>query len=157
MTVCIADANIVGFPTPRRFVSGMSLVLGHPFYVTPTVAEECVNTVRRAEERHWINELTAADADDRVGGERFLTPSGWLPRIGPQTCFSPIITGYARSAGILTVDCRPPFFHSRFQTNYFPARVRWTSPRIRPLCVKVSLAVRKCCSQAMSTLLIMYS
>lgn len=71
MTVCVADTNLIGFPTPRRFLNGLSIQLGYPFYTTPTVAVEGVRTIRRAEEIHWLERMKNVDLSNSVRQDVF--------------------------------------------------------------------------------------
>ena len=93
MTVCVADTNVIGFPTPRRFLSGLSVELGHPFFVPPTIVLEAVHTIRRAEERFWLKKMETQTLSPRVKSavfaavgsevedwakELLLSDQGWL-------------------------------------------------------------------------------
>ena len=71
MTICVADTNVIGFPTPRRLLSGISVQLGNPFFATPTVAREGVKIIRRAEEIHWLERMKEFDLPASVKSSVF--------------------------------------------------------------------------------------
>lgn len=57
MTLCVVDTHLLGFPTPRRFLMGMAVLLEQHFYATDEVVRETQITAGKRVGEYWSARL----------------------------------------------------------------------------------------------------